>query len=78
MDGSVAGGLAYIIIAVLTAAGYAGLLSLMAAESACLPLPSEVILPFAGYHVSQREMNLYLVATVAVRSWPRCAAKVCP
>ena len=36
----------------------------MAAESACLPLPSEVILPFAGYLVSQGQMNLYLVATI--------------
>jgi membrane protein DedA with SNARE-associated domain len=64
MDGSVAGELSHIIITVLAAAGYVGLLGLMAAESACLPLPSEVILPFAGFLVSQGRMNLLLVATV--------------
>ncbi len=35
----------------------------MAIESACIPLPSEVILPFAGYLVSTGRFNLYLVAT---------------
>src|SRR5690349_11293562 len=64
MDGSVAGELSHIIITVLAAAGYVGLLGLMAAESACLPLPSEVILPFAGFLISQGRMNLLLVATV--------------
>lgn len=64
MGGSIAGILAGGIIAVMTAGGYAGLALLMAAESACIPLPSEVILPFAGYLVSRGEMNLFLVATV--------------
>src|SRR3954452_3108309 len=64
MDGSVAGELSHIIITVLAAAGYVGLLGLMAAESACLPLPSEVILPFDGRLVSQGRMNLFRVATV--------------
>ena len=35
----------------------------MAIKSACIPLPSEVILPFAGYLVSTGRFNLYLVAT---------------
>ncbi|MGH7154766.1 MAG: DedA family protein [Acetobacteraceae bacterium] len=35
----------------------------MAIESACIPLPSEIILPFAGYLVSTGRFNLYLVAT---------------
>ncbi|HJU15702.1 MAG TPA: DedA family protein [Stellaceae bacterium] len=64
MHASVAGTLAQVIVAILSAAGYAGLAGLMAAESACIPLPSEVILPFAGYLVSRGQMNLYLVATV--------------
>ncbi|MGH7036803.1 MAG: DedA family protein [Stellaceae bacterium] len=64
MQGSVSGMLAQAIIAVLSVAGYGGLLGLMAAESACLPLPSEIILPFAGFLVSRGEMNLYLVATI--------------
>ncbi len=36
------------IVAVISAAGYAGIAGLMAVESACIPLPSEVIMPFAG------------------------------
>lgn len=36
----------------------------MAAESACIPLPSEIILPFAGYLVSLGKMNLYITATI--------------
>lgn len=37
------------IILVISRAGYGGVLLLMAVESACIPLPSEVIMPFAGY-----------------------------
>lgn len=64
MHGSVAGILAQTIISVLSAAGYAGLAGLMALESACIPLPSEIILPFAGFLVSRGEMNLFVVATI--------------
>jgi membrane protein DedA with SNARE-associated domain len=51
------------IIAVISASGYAGVALLMAIESACIPLPSEVIMPFAGYLVSTGRFNLFLVAT---------------
>ena len=33
----------------------------MAIESACIPLPSEIIMPFSGYLVSRGEMNLWAV-----------------
>ncbi len=36
----------------------------MALESMCIPLPSEVIMPFAGYLVSTGRFNLILVATI--------------
>lgn len=36
---------------------------LMAMESACLPLPSEIIMPFAGFLASTGRFNLALVAT---------------
>ncbi len=39
----------HFIILVISRSGYAGVLLLMAVESACIPLPSEVIMPFAGY-----------------------------
>ena len=51
------------IIAVISATGYAGVAFLMAIESACIPLPSEVIMPFAGYLVSQGRLELLGVAT---------------
>jgi membrane protein DedA with SNARE-associated domain len=55
--------LAGFIIAVISAGGYLGIVLLMAIESACIPLPSEIIMPFGGYLVSTGEMNLYWVAT---------------
>ena len=64
MESANAGLLAGFIIAVLQASGYLGVLGLMALESACLPLPSEIILPFAGYLVSTGRLNLFLVATM--------------
>ena len=36
---------------------------LMGIESACIPLPSEVIMPFAGYLVHMGKLNLLGVAT---------------
>jgi membrane protein DedA with SNARE-associated domain len=40
--------LAVWIQGVISSIGYAGVAGLMAIESACIPLPSEVIMPFAG------------------------------
>jgi membrane protein DedA with SNARE-associated domain len=57
------GFLASIVISVIEATGYWGVVLLMAIESACVPLPSELIMPFAGYLISQGKMNLYLAAT---------------
>lgn len=55
--------LASFVISVIEAGGYLGIALLMAIESACVPLPSELIMPFAGYLVSQGKMNLFLAAT---------------
>ncbi|HWI28889.1 MAG TPA: DedA family protein [Stellaceae bacterium] len=51
------------VIATISSLGYAGVLLLMAIESACIPLPSEVIMPFAGYLAWTGRFNLALVAT---------------
>ena len=56
-------GLAGFIIAVIRGGGYLGVTLLMAIESACVPLPSEIIMPFAGYLASTGEFNLLLAAT---------------
>ena len=53
--------LSVFIVATISQLGYAGVILLMAIESACIPLPSEIIMPFSGYLVSRGEFNLWLV-----------------
>jgi len=50
------------IVAVISHTGYLGIVLLMAIESACIPLPSEVIMPFSGYLVSVGRFRLSWVA----------------
>lgn len=57
------GWLAGFTTAVIVAMGYPGIALLMAIESACIPLPSEIIMPFAGYLVSQGHFTLFGAAT---------------
>lgn len=47
------------IIAAISAGGYLGVAALMAIESACIPLPSEVIMPFAGYLASTGRFTVW-------------------
>ena len=49
------------IVATISTLGYSGVVLLMAIESACIPLPSEIIMPFAGYLVSTGMMNIWAV-----------------
>ncbi len=51
------------IESLITFAGYGGIVILMGIESACIPLPSELIMPFAGYLVFEGKMRLLWVAT---------------
>jgi len=51
------------VIAMISSAGYLGIVVLMAIESACIPLPSEVIMPFSGYLVYTGRFHLLWVAT---------------
>src|SRR5271157_6443108 len=51
------------IKSVIAVTGYGGVALLMAIESACIPLPSELIMPFAGYLVFEGTMKLFWVAT---------------
>ncbi len=50
------------ILATISAMGYSGVILLMAIESACIPLPSEIIMPFSGFLVSTGQLNLWGVA----------------
>jgi len=45
--------------------GYSGIFGLMLLESSSLPIPSEVILPFAGYLVSMGQINFWITLTIA-------------
>ncbi len=48
MISNIIAALSAFIISVISALGYPGIVLLMAIESACIPLPSEVIMPFSG------------------------------
>ncbi len=50
------------IMGIISSMGYGGIVLLMAIESACIPLPSEIIMPFAGFLVFKGEMTLWIVA----------------
>src|SRR5579864_6514595 len=50
------------IVDVISATGYLGVVILMAIESAAIPLPSEVIMPFAGYLVTTGQFSLAGIA----------------
>jgi membrane protein DedA with SNARE-associated domain len=51
-----------LIVSVIGSTGYPGVVILMAIESACIPLPSEVIMPFSGYLVLAGRFKLLWVA----------------
>jgi membrane protein DedA with SNARE-associated domain len=51
-----------LIVSFIGGSGYLGIVLLMAIESACIPLPSEVIMPFSGYLVSAGRFSLWGVA----------------
>ncbi len=55
--------LVHFVTQVIGSLGYAGIAALMAIESACIPLPSEIIMPFAGYLVYTGRFNLFWAAT---------------
>ena len=54
--------IARFVIAVISQSGYLGIVLLMGIESACIPLPSEVIMPFSGYLVHAGRFSLIGVA----------------
>ena len=55
-------GISSLIIATISTLGYPGVVLMMAIESACIPLPSEVIMPFSGYLVATGRFGLNMVA----------------
>lgn len=57
--------ISHLIINTISTLGYSGVALLMALESANIPLPSEVILPFSGFLVSLGRFNIHLVVLFA-------------
>ena len=51
--------LAGFIVASISALGYFGVFLMMAIESAAIPLPSEIIMPFSGYLASAGRFSLH-------------------
>ena len=45
--------------------GYSGIFGLMLLESSSLPIPSEVILPFAGYLASSGQLDFWITVALA-------------
>jgi membrane protein DedA with SNARE-associated domain len=54
-----------LLVALIAAGGYTSVVLLMAVQSACVPLPSEVIMPLAGYALAHSQAQLILLATLA-------------
>ncbi len=54
-----------LLVAAIAAGGYASVALLMAIQSACIPLPSEVIMPLAGFALAHNQTQLIILATVA-------------
>jgi len=56
------------LVAFIQMTSYPGVFALMAIQSACIPIPSEIIMPFAGYalatHAAHPYLALLLLATI--------------
>src|ERR1700749_1615581 len=54
-----------LLLGLSTGTAWFVVLALMVLQSACIPIPSEVIMPFAGYKLAHSQMDLILLATLA-------------
>ena len=54
-----------LLVGAITAGGYPAVILLMAIQSACIPIPSEVIMPLAGWALAHSQLDLIILATVA-------------
>jgi len=53
------------ITGLISSWGYAGIFVTMTLESALIPIPSEVVIPFAGFLAYMGEMNIWLIVLVS-------------
>jgi membrane protein DedA with SNARE-associated domain len=62
---SVTGQVTNFVISAISSAGYFGVFGLMLLEATSLPVPSEVVLPFAGYLVSLGRLDFWVTVGLA-------------
>jgi len=62
MIDSILAALHYFVVTVISTLGYPGVALLMGIESACIPLPSELIMPYAGFLVHTGRFELWIAA----------------
>jgi membrane protein DedA with SNARE-associated domain len=53
--------LVQLVTSTISQVGYIGIVILMTFESACIPIPSEIIMPFSGFLASTGKLNLIWV-----------------
>ena len=66
LQASITDALVQFAVDVVDKAGLAGIFLLMVAESACIPIPSEATMLFAGFNVSEGHYSLFAVTAVGV------------
>ena len=54
-----------LITSLIEAGGYIGIFILMALESMIAPVPSEAVMPFAGFLVAERKFDFFIVLAAA-------------
>ncbi|MFA5931263.1 MAG: DedA family protein [archaeon] len=54
-----------VLLQIISTLGYLGVFILMTAESTFLPVPSEGVLPFAGYLISQGKFDFFITLIIA-------------
>lgn len=54
-----------VIIHLISSSGYAGVFLLTALDSSVVPIPSEIVMPFAGFLVSTGKINFWILVIVA-------------
>jgi membrane protein DedA with SNARE-associated domain len=54
-----------LFVSLIASGGYFSVVVLMAIQSACIPIPSEIIMPLAGYALAHTLWQLIVLATVA-------------
>jgi membrane protein DedA with SNARE-associated domain len=52
------------IVSIISITGYPGVLFLMILESALMPIPSEIIMPFSGYLVYAGKFDIWVVTLI--------------